>query len=170
MIRPIAIACVLVVSACSGAGNPAGTAAAPTIATSAAAALAFTPANSVPQTFQWTKAPPAYPAGAEISVVEGDTSKPGLYTLRFRFPDGYALPPHSHPIEEHVTVLQGTFSIGRGTIANRDAAVDLPAGSFLLIPSRTEHYVFIKGVTIVQVHGLGPGGIVYVNPADDPRK
>ena len=46
----------------------------------------------------------------------------------------------------------------------------MPAGSFILIPALTQHYVFAKGVTITQVHGMGPTGIAYVNPADDPRK
>jgi hypothetical protein len=32
-----------------------------------------------------------------------------------------------------------------------------------------QHYVFAKGLTITQVHGMGPSGIAYVNPADDPR-
>ena len=128
------------------------------------------PANSVPQDFNWAKAPAAYPAGAEIVVIEGDTTKPMPFTLRFRFPDGYALPPHQHPIDEHVTVIQGTFVVGMGTSGSRETAVEMPAGSFILIPALTKHYVFTKGVTITQVHGIGPSGIAYVNPADDPRK
>jgi quercetin dioxygenase-like cupin family protein len=132
--------------------------------------MAYTPANSAPQAFQWTKAPASFPAGAEIVVMEGGSSKPGPYTLRLRFPDGYVLPPHSHPIDEHVTVIQGTFVVGMGASGKRETAVEMPADSFILIPSMTQHYVFAKGVTITQVHGVGPSGIVYVNPADDPRK
>ncbi|MDQ2915065.1 MAG: cupin domain-containing protein [Chloroflexota bacterium] len=174
--RPIlalTTAFVLVLSACGGAGTPPPSAAAPTATVAAATVapgMAYTPANSVPQAFVWSKAPAAYPAGAEIQVLEGDLTKPVPFTLRFRFPDGYALPPHQHPIEEHVTVLQGSFVIGMGTSGNRETAIEMPAGSFILIPSLTKHYVFAKGVTIVQVHGVGPTGIAYDNPADDPRK
>jgi len=162
----------LVVSSCGGAAAPTAATAVPTVAptVAAASAMVYTPANSVPQPFVWAKAPAAYPAGAEIMVIEGDTSKPVPFTLRFRFPDGYALPPHQHPIDEHVTVIQGTFVIGMGTSGNRETAVEMPTGSFILIPALTQHYVFTKGVTITQVHGIGPSGIAYVNPADDPRK
>jgi len=165
---------VLLVSSCGGSAGPTTAATqstAPTVAaTTAPVAKAYTPANSVPQDFQFTKAPAAYPAGAEWVVIEGDTSKPVPFTLRFRFPDGYALPPHQHPIDEHVTVIQGTFVVGMGTSGKRETAIEMPTGSFILIPGLTQHYVFAKGVTITQVHGIGPSGIAYVNPADDPRK
>src|SRR6266496_1388286 len=92
--------CVLVLSSCGGAAAPT---AAPAVAVATAAPpMLLMPANSVPQPFVWVKAPAAYPPGLEIMVVEGDTSKPAPFTLRFRWPDGYALPPHQHPIEEHV--------------------------------------------------------------------
>ena len=167
----LSIAAALVVSSCGGVATPTNTTAPSTAASPVAAtAKAYTPANSVPQDFNWVKAPAAYPAGAEIVVIEGDTTKAAPFTLRFRFPDGYALPPHQHPIDEHVTVMQGTFVVGMGTSGSRDTAVEMPAGSFILIPALTKHYVFTKGVTITQVHGIGPSGIAYVNPADDPRK
>jgi len=167
---------VLVLGACGGAAAPAPTAVASTAAPAAAATTAaapgmvLTPANSVPQPFVWVKAPAAYPAGLEIMLIEGDTSKPVPFTLRFKFPDGYVLPPHQHPIEEHVTVIQGTFVVGMGTSGKRETAIEMPVGSFILLPALTQHYVFAKGVTITQVHGIGPSGIAYVNPADDPRK
>ena len=170
----LSIAAALVVSSCGGVATPTNTTAPSTaaspVAATAAPAKAYTPANSVPQDFNWVKAPAAYPAGAEIVVIEGDTTKAAPFTLRFRFPDGYALPPHQHPIDEHVTVMQGTFVVGMGTSGSRDTAVEMPAGSFILIPALTKHYVFTKGVTITQVNGIGPSGIAYVNPADDPRK
>src|SRR5256714_3347083 len=123
----------LVVGACGGSATPTLSASSPTVAPTAApataAAKAYTPANSVPQDFQWAKAPAAYPAGAEIVVLEGDLTKPVPFTLRFRFPDGYALPPHQHPIDEHVTVIQGTFVVGMGTSGKRETAVEMPTGS-----------------------------------------
>ena len=169
------MAIAVVLSSCGGAAAPSAATivptAAPTVAVAAtASSMLLTPANSVPQPFVWVKAPAAYPAGAEIMLIEGDTGKPVPFTLRFRFPDGYALPPHQHPIEEHVTVIQGTFVVGMGASGNRETAVEMPTGSFILIPALTQHYVFAKGVTITHVHGIGPSGIAYVNPADDPRK
>lgn len=169
MLRSIVVIGVVVISACGGGAAPVPTTATPGVVASTAPAMVYTPANSIPQVFQWAKAPAAYPVGAEIVVIEGDTSKPGPFTLRLRFPDGYALPPHSHPIDEHVTVIQGTFVLGLGATGKRETAVEMPAGSFLLITNRTQHYVFAKGITIVQAHGVGPSALNYVNPADDPR-
>jgi len=170
MIRSALIVGALVLAACSGAAPRASqTQSATPTATATAAPLAYTPASSQPGEFQWTKAPAAFPDGAQISMIEGDSSKPGPYTLRLRFPDGYTLPPHAHPNDEHLTVIQGTFVIGMGRQATRETARELPVGSFLLIPNRTEHFAWAKGETIVQLHGTGPGGLMYVNPADDPR-
>ena len=162
-----------VASSCGGAASPTAATsvptAAPTVAVAAAAPMLLTPANSVPQPFVWVKASAAFPAGLEVMVIEGDPSKAVPFTQRLKFPDGYVLPPHQHPIEEHVTVIQGTFVVGMGTSGRRETAVEMPTGSFILIPALTQHYVFAKGVTITQVHGIGPSGIAYVSPADDPR-
>jgi quercetin dioxygenase-like cupin family protein len=165
----------LVSSACGGVAAPTAATSVPTAAAtvavaSAAPAMLLTPANSVPQPFVWVKASAAFPVGLEVMVMEGDPSKAVPFTQRLKFPDGYVLPPHQHPIEEHVTVIQGTFVVGMGTSGKRETATEMPTGSFILIPALTQHYVFAKSVTITQVHGIGPSGIAYVNPADDPRK
>ena len=165
----------LVSSACGGAAAPTASTSAPTAAAtvvvaSAAPGMLLTPANSAPQPFVWAKASAAFPPGLEVMVMEGDPSKPGPFTQRLKFPDGYVLPPHQHPIEEHVTVVQGTFVVGMGTSGKRETAIEMATGSFILIPALTQHYVFAKGVTITQVNGNGPNGIAYVNPSDDPRK
>jgi hypothetical protein len=46
----------------------------------------------------------------------------------------------------------------------------LPAGSFRRMPKNMRHFTIAKGETIIQLHGIGPFDIHYVNPADDPRK
>jgi uncharacterized protein DUF4437 len=174
VIRLTVLLVALVLSSCGGTTAPTGAtpiATPPTVAVSPSpGALLYTPANSVPQQFQWTKAPAAYPAGAEIIVMEGDTSKPGPFTLRLRFPDGFTVASHTHPVDERITVIQGTILLGMGPTGKKETAVEMPTGSFFLIPSMTQHYVWAKGVTIVQSNGVGPTALVYVNPADDPRK
>jgi rhodanese-related sulfurtransferase len=45
----------------------------------------------------------------------------------------------------------------------------MPAGTYGLWEAGMKHFVWIKGETIVQFHGMGPWSIQYVNPADDPR-
>jgi hypothetical protein len=56
-----------------------------------------------PDAMQWGPAPAILPAGAKLAVLDGDPTKPGLFTMRLSMPDGYRIPPHFHPVDEHVT-------------------------------------------------------------------
>jgi quercetin dioxygenase-like cupin family protein len=124
-----------------------------------------------PEEMKWGPAPPGLPAGAELAVVSGDPSKEGLpFTMRAKFPDGYQVPPHWHPTDENVTVIQGTINLGEGDKFDRSATKALPAGSFAVMPKGMHHFAWANGETIVQIHGIGPFAITYVNAADDPRK
>ncbi len=118
---------------------------------------------------KWRPGPPSLPEGAQIAVLEGDLSKAGPYTMRLKFPDGYRVAPHSHPVREHITVLEGTLMMGMGKSFDRAATKPLGPGSLFVLPVGDHHYVWTKGETVVQLHGTGPWGIDYVNPEDDPR-
>lgn len=109
------------------------------------------------------------PPGAKIAVLEGDPSKDGLFLMRIRLPDGFHIPPHTHPKTERVTIMSGIFHIAMGERLERSAARALPAGSYGFWPAGMKHTAWAEGETIVQVHGVGPWAINYVNPADDPR-
>lgn len=120
---------------------------------------------------KWGPAPPGLPPGAELAVLSGDPSKAGQpFTMRAKFPDGYKVPPHWHPTDENVTVIQGTINLGMGDKFDESQAKALTAGSYAVMPKRTHHFAFASGETIVQIHGTGPFAITYVNPADDPRR
>ena len=119
--------------------------------------------------FKWGQAPASLPPGAQAALLEGDPAKEGPFTLRIRMPDGYKIPPHYHPAVEHVTVLQGTFVVGMGEKATTDGEKALGAGSFAFMPAQMRHFARTQGDTVIQLHGVGPWGITYVNPADDPR-
>ena len=129
-----------------------------------------THAMFTPATTKWGAGPASLPPGAQAAALEGDPSKPGPFTLRIKLPDGYRIPPHWHPADEHVTVVQGTFVLGIGEKFEQTGGHELGAGAFALMPSGTRHYASAKGETVVQLHGVGPWGINYVNAADDPRK
>ena len=124
---------------------------------------------ALPDSISWGPGPASLPAGAQGAVLEGDPAKPGPFTLRLKMPDGYTIAPHSHPAVEHVTVLQGAFVMGLGDTVDRTKGHELGAGAFALMPAGTRHFAWTKGETIVQLHGVGPWGITYVNAADDPR-
>jgi quercetin dioxygenase-like cupin family protein len=118
----------------------------------------------------WQVGPPSLPPGAKFAVLEGDPAKDGFFTMRLRLPDGYKIPPHTHPKVEHVTVISGTFNFGMGDKFAQAATQAMPAGTFGFWPAGMKHFAWAKGETVLQLHGIGPWKIEYVNPADDPRK
>lgn len=109
--------------------------------------------------------------GAEIGVVSGDPDKEGSpFVLRLRYHGKSRIPPHWHPNDEHITVLSGTFRIGMGTSGDEHATTALAAGAYAFVAAKMAHYAWADADTTVQVHGIGPFAINYVNPADDPKR
>lgn len=122
-----------------------------------------------PTTIEWKGGPAAIPAGAKMAVLEGDPTKEGSFVVRFQFPDGYHIPPHTHPKTERVTVVSGTLLLAMGENMDRSAAKTLTAGTYGFWPAGMKHTAWSQGETVIQLHGIGPWQINYVNPADDPR-
>ena len=120
---------------------------------------------------KWGPAPPIFPAGAQFAVVQGDPSVAGaIFTVRLRLPNGYVLPPHTHPTDENVTVLRGTFLVGLGENFSKSALVPLKPLGFITAPANMAHFASARGITEVQVHAIGPFQLTYVHPEDDPTK
>ncbi len=119
---------------------------------------------------KWAPAPPSFSEGAQVAPLRGDPSKSGPYTTRMKVPDGYKTLPHWHSTDEYMTILQGVLVMGLGEKFDPAAVTELGAGSFIRMPKGARQFVWAKGQTIIQVHGMGPLDIHYVNAADDPRK
>jgi quercetin dioxygenase-like cupin family protein len=116
---------------------------------------------------QWKQLRP----GAEIAVVSGDPDKEGSpFVLRFRYRGKARIPPHWHPVDEHLTVLSGTFRLGMGESGDESSTTTLRPGGYAFVPAKMAHYAWTDGDTTVQAHGIGPFAINYVNPADDPNR
>jgi quercetin dioxygenase-like cupin family protein len=141
------------------------------LASAAAAQAAPTPHAIVVLADQtsWGPAPAILPKGAQLAVIEGDPGKAGPFTMRLKVPDGYRIPPHFHPLVEHVTVLQGNFRVGMGEKFDAAQLTDLPVGAFAALEPGVRHFAQAGGDTVIQLHGTGPWSLTYVNPADDPR-
>jgi quercetin dioxygenase-like cupin family protein len=122
-----------------------------------------------PDKVQWGPAPPSLPPGARVAVLEGDPSKPGAFTMRLSLPDGYRIAPHFHSAAEHVTVLSGSFQVGMGETFDAGKLTTLSTGTFGMIPAGMRHFAQSKGATTLQLHGMGPWKLTYVNPADQPK-
>jgi hypothetical protein len=72
------------------------------------------------------------------------------------------------PVDEHLTVLSGTFRIGMGERGAEADTTALGVGAYAFLPAKMVHYAWADDNTVVQAHGIGPFAINYVNPADDP--
>ena len=122
-----------------------------------------------PDTLKWAE-PPILP-GAKLAVVQGDPGKEGPFVYRLKLPANYKVPPHFHKASENVTVLTGVFYLGLGEKFDQGSGQELPVGGFVSVPPKHPHYAWAgPQETVVQVHGVGPTDLTFVNPADDPRK
>jgi quercetin dioxygenase-like cupin family protein len=117
----------------------------------------------------WGPAPAVFPPGAQLAVVRGDPSQSGeQFVVRLRMPDGYRIAPHTHPTDEHVTVLAGEFRVGLGTRFRAEGMQSLPVGASVTAPAGHAHFAAARGTTIVQVQAIGPFALTYVDPNDLP--
>jgi len=134
-------------------------------------AVAQTPAHVMENlsAAKWGPAPPMLPPGAQIAVLAGDPTRPVPYTVRLKFPANYAIPPHSHPTDENVTVVSGELFMGMGTKMDKKSALGLGVGGFALMPANSDHFAYTRSETTIVLFGQGPVEVKYVNPADDPR-
>jgi quercetin dioxygenase-like cupin family protein len=124
--------------------------------------------SAEPAALHWI-VPPVLPPGALIAVVSGDPTRPGMFTLRVSMPNGYRIPPHSHPSDEHVEILEGTLLVGGGDRLDPKATQALVAGDSATAPAGLHHFSITKGRTVLSATFMGPYTITYVRAEDAPR-
>jgi quercetin dioxygenase-like cupin family protein len=110
------------------------------------------PADDMP----WKACPPNLPPGCEIAVLEGDPRAPGLFTVRFRLSEDFVMPPHTHPRDERVTVLQGQMAVAFGASGRRDDAKEFGPGDYYVNARGAIHTVWASKSSEIQITGVGP--------------
>ena len=118
----------------------------------------------------WSPVGPNLLPGAEIAVLQGDLSKPELFTFRLKMPKGYVVAPHTHGTDLHVTVITGEFSAGMGDTVDLARAPILRPGDFVTVPANHHHFDAARSAAVVQIYGMGPFSLTYINPNDDPQR
>ncbi|HEY2989269.1 MAG TPA: cupin domain-containing protein [Candidatus Binatia bacterium] len=113
---------------------------------------------------------PTLPPGAKVAVIEGPPNEAVPFIMRLKFPADYKIPAHWHPAIEHLTVLSGTFNMGIGDRLDPAKTKPLPVGGVMIIQPKIPHFGWTKEEVTVQVHGVGPWGVTYVESSEDPRK
>jgi hypothetical protein len=119
---------------------------------------------------KWGPAPPVLPAGAQLAVLHGDPGKKTLFAVRLKMPDGYKIPAHWHSNDEELTILTGAFELGMGDKPGDAGTHTLGPHAYHYLPAKMHHFAQAKGDTVLELHGMGPFDIHYLNPADDPSK
>jgi quercetin dioxygenase-like cupin family protein len=113
---------------------------------------------------------PSFPPSVRLAVVVGEPAKPAPYTIRVKAAGGAKLMPHKHPEDRVYTVISGVFYIGLGERFDGDKVQAYPPGAVVVLPGDTWHFHWAKsGEYITQVTAIGPLGLEYHDPADDPR-
>jgi hypothetical protein len=106
-----------------------------------------------------------------LAILVCEPSKPGPYLIRVKAPSGVKLMPHRHPEDRLDTVMSGVFYIGIGDRFDGDKVQAFPPGSVIVLPGHTPHFQWAKsGEYVTQVSAIGPLGLEYLNPDDDPRR
>jgi quercetin dioxygenase-like cupin family protein len=112
----------------------------------------------------------AFPPEARLAVLVGDPTAPGPYVIRVRLPGGIKLMPHKHPEDRIYTVISGVFHIGVGEVFDESKLTAHAPGTVLVLPGGQSHYHCAKaGEYVTQVSAMGPLGMEYVDPVNDPR-
>jgi quercetin dioxygenase-like cupin family protein len=94
---------------------------------------------------------------SDVEVLSGQPDSSGKpFVIRIRELPGTIVPPHTHPVDEHITIVQGTWFFGTGKRFDSTALRKLPAGSYAFAPAGTAMFAYAPELTIVQVHGIGP--------------
>ena len=115
-----------------------------------------------PEQVRWFT-PPYYKDGRQRAQLFGDSSQGGAWIDRVKIPGGMRVLAHTHPQDELVTVIEGTWYLSAGERFNPANLKGYPAGSFIVIPAGVPHFVAAKdGAVIVQLSGTGKFGTEYL--------
>lgn len=123
-----------------------------------------------PDKIHWMSGPDSLPKGAMFAILAGDPAKPGIFSMRLKFPAHYAIPAHHHMTAENVTVISGNIYMGHGDKLDKTKSQMYGPGSFISVPAKVNHFAWTDEEVVIQLNNMGPWVIVYVDPKDDPRK
>jgi quercetin dioxygenase-like cupin family protein len=100
---------------------------------------------------------PLRPMSGDVEILYGDPDAIGQpFVMRIRELAGTVVPPHSHPVDEHITVVRGTWYFGLGETFDAGALRELKAGAYAFAPRGSWMFGYSPDEAIVQVHGVGP--------------
>jgi uncharacterized RmlC-like cupin family protein len=109
--------------------------------------------------------------GIQTTILAGDPTRRGLYTIMVTVPANKRIEPHSHRDNRSATVVLGTWYFGYGLHFDDKSLKAFPPGSFYTEPPGEPHFAQTRTEpVIVHITGYGPTDTTYVDKDADPRK
>ena len=68
-----------------------------------------------------------------------------------------------------MTVISGTFHLGVGEKFDEAKGQTVKTGGYVNVPKGKPHFAWVSEDSVIQLHGVGPAGATFVNPADAPK-
>jgi len=107
----------------------------------------------------------------QTTMLIGDPSKPGLYSMRLSLPPNTVVQSHTHRDDRVATVIAGDWEFGYGPKYDPAGLKTLPVGSFYTEPGDMPHFARSGAAgVVIQITGFGPSDTIYVDPAHDPTR
>jgi pimeloyl-ACP methyl ester carboxylesterase/quercetin dioxygenase-like cupin family protein len=104
-------------------------------------------------------------AGISTTVLQGDPTRAGLYTIELRVPARTKIEAHEHPDERVATVVSGVWYFGYGDRHEEPRLKALGEGSFYTEPAGDRHFARTgDDAVVLHITGVGPTGTTYVAP------
>jgi quercetin dioxygenase-like cupin family protein len=108
--------------------------------------------------------------GIQSTVLSGDPTKAGPYTIEIRVPAHTRIAAHGHRDDRSAVVVSGEWYLGYGSTAAETAVKSLPPGSFYTEPAGEAHFAMTRNQpAVVYITGVGPTSTTYTDPATAPR-
>ena len=103
---------------------------------------------------------PLRPMTGDVEILQGDPEKTGeAFVMRINELPGTKIPVHSHPVDENITVVRGTWYFAIGEKWDRTALRALNTGDYAYAPKGSSMFAYCPDGAVVQVHGIGPFNI-----------
>jgi quercetin dioxygenase-like cupin family protein len=118
--------------------------------------IAPAPASGQPRETREPRLIPIKPMSQDVEILYGDPEKEGEpFVMRIRELPGTIILPHKHPVDEHITVVQGTIYFAVAEKFDRAALKEIKAGGYAFIPKGRTMFGYIPDGAVGQVHGTG---------------
>ncbi|HET9794726.1 MAG TPA: cupin domain-containing protein [Thermoanaerobaculia bacterium] len=100
---------------------------------------------------------PLGPMTGDVEILNGDPEKAGEpFVMRIHELPGAIVPLHSHPVDENITVVQGSWYFAVGDTWDRAALRELRPGDYAFAPGGSTMFGYCPDGAVVQIHGVGP--------------